>query len=514
MIFVAMLLCVFMASAAMAFVVTNRSAEMDDFSPCDRAGTIEMAMTQSDWDQIIAYLGANDYARIRIALNGLSLPPSPTLPTLCVSIVGTVDGSGLGALGGDIPDDMVALQTIGVEVSDVDGDSTADITAYVRGTAGNQYMEVFITGLDPGADADFSLTPPWFKIGLYDELIDAGDVETTPICAQVLSFSGVSTLTISNEANPNTITFSGDNEIGHFLTMTTMVRDCDKLELVSCPDTATIELCPLGSVQGECPTYYKCFTIEGDIPESGDIQIAIRTNGANATANDQEGVYLQADPSVVDESGNPVIPTAAWVYYTSSGSAVTGMPCTIWEAEYALATFDAADFEAAGNEIRVCLPYVVNPDEAVSGTDVVFWISAGQLPCGSIVSGSVIGATLMECGAGGSYCIYFPYVLTDALPWQVGIAIMNMGLTPDPTTMEITMTLTDSTGATFTYTKNDFTTVHWATMLDSIVANFSGVPAAGPAVLTITGNYQMDGYHFATDGVFGAGTLARMCSGY
>ena len=65
-IFVTMLLCVFMTSAAMAFNVTNRSAEMDDFSLCDRAGTIEMRLTQSDYDIMAAHLAANEWVRIRM----------------------------------------------------------------------------------------------------------------------------------------------------------------------------------------------------------------------------------------------------------------------------------------------------------------------------------------------------------------------------------------------------------------------------------------------------------------
>jgi hypothetical protein len=73
-VWVVMLLCVFMASAAMAVNVTNRSAEMDDFSACDRAGTIEYRFTQADWLILAAHLATNDFARIRVALNGLSLP--------------------------------------------------------------------------------------------------------------------------------------------------------------------------------------------------------------------------------------------------------------------------------------------------------------------------------------------------------------------------------------------------------------------------------------------------------
>ena len=98
-VFVALFLAVFMASSAMAFNVTNRSAEMDDFSPCDRAGTIKMNFTQADLDQLNAYLvtgtGTNTFALIRIALNGTDLPTNPTLPKLCKDITGTAVVAGV-----------------------------------------------------------------------------------------------------------------------------------------------------------------------------------------------------------------------------------------------------------------------------------------------------------------------------------------------------------------------------------------------------------------------------------
>jgi len=518
--FVAMFLCVLMASTAMAFNVTNRSAEMDDFSPCDRAGTIEMRLTEADWNIIAAYLGANDYVRIRIALNGLSLPASPTLPKLCEDIHGTVDSTGIGALGGDLPydEELVALQTIGVEVSDAESagaDGIADVTAYVHGDKDAQFIEVFITALDGAAtDFDFDTAPPWFKIGLYQDLIDAGDTETTAICAQVISFSGVSTLTISNEADPNTLTFSGDNEIGHFLEQQVSLNECTKEDIAadSCVNTEVINNCPLGgTVQSPaCPSYNKCFVMEGDLPTTGDIQIIIRTNGAADEDNTQEGIYLK-DIDLVTEDGNPIIPTVDWVYLQADGETdVTAMPCEAWEAEYAIATIDAADAAADGNEVRFCVEYTANPDEIQVNTDVRFWVSALQLPCGSIVSGTVTGASIVECSVGAADTMYFPYVMTASEPWGSGIAITNLGSAVEPADMEATLTLTDSTGTAVTYTKSNFDTTIWVFMLDDILSEFSGTPAAGPAWLLVNTNFPVDGYEFVTNGIFGAGTLPRL----
>ncbi len=232
-VFVVMLLCAVTASRAIAINVTNRSGEMDAFSACDTAGTIEMALTQADWNIIDAENSAGKYVRIRIALNGRGLAPSARVPLLCRDIHGTVDGTALVPIAIPYINDIL-LDEIDVEVSDIDSDAVPDIEGYVHGDSGDQYLEVFIVALDPGADTDFVSRPPWFKIGLYKEL--AGE-DITAICAQVLDFSGVSTLTISNDAIPYTITFSGDNEIGHFFEYSCpndADRDCVGDDLDNC----------------------------------------------------------------------------------------------------------------------------------------------------------------------------------------------------------------------------------------------------------------------------------------
>lgn len=108
-------------------------------------------------------------------------------------------------------------------------------------------------------------------------------------------------------------------------------------------------------------------------------------------------------------------------------------------------------------------------------------------------------------------CMYFPYVVTQDATWGTGIVVTNLDSDVDIADMEATFTLTDSAGDVFTYTKTDFDTKVWPFMLDTELPNFSGTPAPGPAWLKVETNFYLDGYHFMTDGVFGAGTLPRPC---
>ena len=111
-------------------------------------------------------------------------------------------------------------------------------------------------------------------------------------------------------------------------------------------------------------------------------------------------------------------------------------------------------------------------------------------------------------------CIYFPYVLPGATAWHTGIVVTNLSSGTSyavaPADMVATFTLTDKTGAQFTYVKDDFTNVVWSTWLNDILAEFDGTPATGPGWLKVKTNFSTDGYEFLTDGVFGAGTLPRL----
>jgi len=127
-------------------------------------------------------------------------------------------------------------------------------------------------------------------------------------------------------------------------------------------------------------------------------------------------------------------------------------------------------------------------------------------------------AAICECtvtlGVFGAdkFTMYFPYVLTQSDPWTTGIAVTNLGTSfTKLENMNAIFTLTDSKGKEFTYTKNNFDSVVWTTMLDALLSNFQGgTPAAGPAWLKVEANFPVDGYEFITDGVFGAGTQPRV----
>ena len=105
--------------------------------------------------------------------------------------------------------------------------------------------------------------------------------------------------------------------------------------------------------------------------------------------------------------------------------------------------------------------------------------------------------------------MYFPYVLPGELTWSTGIVVTNVSDVPIAN-MEATFTLTDKTGAEFTYTKDDFTSKVWSGWLNDILPEFSGTPEIGAAWLKVDTNFSVDGYEFLTDGIFGAGTLPRL----
>jgi hypothetical protein len=109
------------------------------------------------------------------------------------------------------------------------------------------------------------------------------------------------------------------------------------------------------------------------------------------------------------------------------------------------------------------------------------------------------------------FTMYYPYVLTQSDPWTTGIAVTNVGTTfTSVDNMEAMFVLTDSTGAEFTYTKKDFESPVWTTMIDTLLEKFNATPAAGAGWLKVEANFPVDGYEFISDGVFGAGTQPRI----
>ena len=521
---------VMMTTSAMAYVLNSRSEEMTANSNCDFAGTITLTFNEEDYNTISAYLVANEAALIRVSLSGTDFAVGSDIPVLCEDIQGALAGTGLGALGGDLVDNLAVLDTIGVEVSDVvddavggaagaEADGTADVTAYVKGTSGQQYFEIYITGIQNNDDWDNDPLP-WIKIGLHDEVITVAggdDDVSTAICADVHDFNGLAKLTVSIDNTPSSLTTTtSDNQIGHFLVENIILSACTKTMTCDEATDTQIELCPIvpGLQTVSCDTYGYCFAAEGAFPTEGNIEITVRTNGATDGANTQNGIFLR-DIALKDEGGG-AIALVGTTYYEADGSTVV-VPgdcslvddvVTFIEAEKVVFTIDAADIAAAGNLVQFCVEYLVDPSQATADTNVMFYASASVVPCGELFNGSMTAAALVECGTIPS-CVYMPYVVTQLSPWQTGVAITNLGTAVAPADMSVTFTLTDSTGTSYTYTKDDFTGTVYATFLDAILANFSGTPAAGPAWLLIQANFTVDAYEFLTDGTFGAGTLAR-----
>lgn len=128
--------------------------------------------------------------------------------------------------------------------------------------------------------------------------------------------------------------------------------------------------------------------------------------------------------------------------------------------------------------------------------------------CNDICCCTVDVGTLC-CESGDQTCIYFPYVVSGIQPWWTGVAIANYGGT---SSIDLTLTLTDATGAKFTWVKTGHTAAMWTFILDAVLANFSGTPAIGAAMLKVEADQGwIDGYSFLTDGTFGGSTLARGC---
>jgi hypothetical protein len=529
--FVALLVTIFTASSAMAWILNARSEEMTANSTCDFAGTITLTFGPSDATIINTYLATNDYVLIRVSLSGTDLGTDPDVPILCKDIAGSFDGSTAGAQGGALPNtlELVALDQVDVEVSNGAAAGTPDIDAYVYGDTGDQYFEIYLTAIPAAANGIYNdeSTYPWIKVGLYEELdldgpdddptTTADNQESTAICANVQSFSGLSKLTVSIDNTPSNLsTTTSDNQIGHFLAADIDLLDCTKTELDDCSVTETIEDCPISPEAGgqsvTCPTYSYCFTADGDFPAGEDIDIYLRTNGPTSASAIQDGVTLRS-LVLYDEAG-VVIPEAN---YTITWANEDPGACTIAnngsitfqdtvEAEININTSQFMD--GGTGHLQFCISYMVDTEEVSPGDDVQLWVNAETVPCGSLFAGVRNMASIIECGS-TPYCMYFPYVLTGSTPWQTGVVISNVGSDVGPSDMEVIFTLTDSTGAQFTYTKDDFTSVVYTNFLDTMLDDFSDTPAAGPAWLKVQGNFVIDGYSFLTNGTFGAGTLPR-----
>lgn len=155
-------------------------------------------------------------------------------------------------------------------------------------------------------------------------------------------------------------------------------------------------------------------------------------------------------------------------------------------------------------------PNVLHDGELISVKIELLNEGAGGICAECVSVCECIVNVAIACCEPGAFSMYFPYVLTQDAAWFTGIVVTNLGSSVSIDDMTATFTLTDSTGAVFTYTKTDFDAKVWAFSLDAELPNFSGTPAVGAAWLKVKTNFSVDGWHFMTDGNFGAGTLPRL----
>jgi hypothetical protein len=544
------------ASSVQAFDLICRSEEMIANSACDVAGAMRLIFDQNDQAIIRNWLyGAdgvktaadNNYVLIRVTMSGTDVATSIILPKLCKDIQGAVTAENVAGLDITVPHDgsLVRLTTIGVEVSDTHAaggggvgssigaegtilsqndaaaQAAADITAYVWGEGDPtqmQYFEIYITDFQVMTTGwDDRNNWPWIRVGQNDS-IDPVIRDKTTICANVRDFSGNAKLIVSLNNEPKELTYTtSDNQIGHFLESPVNIVQCTKTE--TCPwgaETTTVELCPLVATGQTvtCRNYIECFTAQGQFPDS-DLRFIVRTNGAANGSNDQAGIYLSA-LAITDRAGNSL----GGVTYWQADGVTVGTPGCAFNARQA-----RLDLAKAGNNLdqdgyaRICIQYTVNPAQAVVNTKVRFWVSIGTLPCGTLLNTMTNGADLVECGRVPT-CMYFPYVITgEVAGYQSGIAITNLAADVPANQMNVKFTLTDAAGTSYTYTKSDFTSKQFTTMLSGdFLGNFAGA-AAGTGWLLVQADFNVDGYLFLYDSEvgFGAGQLPRVlnaCGAY
>lgn len=156
-------------------------------------------------------------------------------------------------------------------------------------------------------------------------------------------------------------------------------------------------------------------------------------------------------------------------------------------------------------------PNVLNNGELISvKIELLNQESGGICADCTCVCECIVDVAIVCCADDASYSMYFPYLVTQDAAWNTGIVVTNLGSSVAIADMEATFTLTDGTGAEFTYTKTDFETKVWAFVIDVELPNFSGTPLPGTAWLNVETNFSVDGWHFMTDGNFGAGSLPRL----
>jgi hypothetical protein len=193
---------------------------------------------QSDYQAITDYLNqalaSNNYVRMKVSLSGTDVALDADLPVLCKDIQGATLATGAAGLAVQNSGELVDLDMIGIEVSDkaegTAGNGVKDVSAYVWGAEGSQFFYVYITAMVPSTDwADEDLWP-WIRIGLYNQLVTAGDSETTEICADVHDYSGIAKLLAVFDVDDDVFTVgTGTTTIGQFIAAAVTLRDLTKM---------------------------------------------------------------------------------------------------------------------------------------------------------------------------------------------------------------------------------------------------------------------------------------------
>lgn len=243
-------------------------------------------------------------------------------------------------------------------------------------------------------------------------------------------------------------------------------------------------------------------------------------------------IYEPDDDDLCDNQGMlaPKAFPGPYTYKNAAGEVITsatklGDSCTVLTGEKAveLESEKLTGYVITKNDIDLsrCMWWFDMPamrydvNDATPGVRVNVKIELLTAESGICGEWKVICECIVDLGVwcpetvASTQCIYFPYVLPGDTVWDTGIVVTNISDVAIAD-MVATFTLTDKTGAEFTYTKSDFTSKVWAAWLNDILPDFSGTPEIGTAWLKVSTNFGVDGYEFLTDGVFGAGTLPRL----
>jgi hypothetical protein len=207
------------ASPALAIRLAPSPQQMCASAPCGRAGQVLIQFEAADFTALEShFLAGSEFALLRFTLSGTNLNPSLGPPVLCQSIVGDPSNDLVFSNPSSSFEDVVDLDVLDVEVSDISGNSIPDFTAYITGTSGTQYFEVVITDFDPGEIPVQPTALPWLLVGLDSNNWPIADGESHALWVDVSAFNETSVLEVSLDTFPLTLTYTpGADEIGLFV---------------------------------------------------------------------------------------------------------------------------------------------------------------------------------------------------------------------------------------------------------------------------------------------------------